>query len=169
MNNDEIRFRQIAVKTIADEIAAIKQKDYTELKKKSKKMLRRSWFLIVAATVVFVVLYRQIDSTPKFVSFSAVFILVFLSLYFVYKSENLENKVLENRKNDRKQIAKLYKDFSELMVDGQIVSGTITNEWSEIIVDHGDVIKKIMARFIHYGDNQVTVETKPVASFKDSN
>lgn len=162
MNNDEMRFRQIAAKTIAEEIRTINQKDYAELKKKSKKTLRTGWSLIAAATVGCIVLYHQIDNIPKFVSSSAILILVFLGLYFVYKSENLENKIFEDRKNDRKQIAKLYKDFSGLMVGGQIVSGTITNEWSEIVVDHGDVIEKIMARFIKDSNNRVRIETKPI-------
>lgn len=61
---------------------------------------------------------------------------------------------------------KLRNQLSEIVLDGEIVSGIVGNQWSEITIDRQTYMLKIMARFV--GEEKLEIETRSLVLNRDA-
>lgn len=160
MNDDEARFKNIAFETITEEIIQESKKDYTLIEKQIKTNLNIARVLIFGSLLVFPALGIIADTLVFLVPYIA---LSLIGLYFYIRFEKLKQELNNRKQESFERTADLFQEFSEISLNGKIISGTVSSEWSEIVVDKGVNVSKVMARFV-YGED-FRIETKPVLAF----
>lgn len=166
MEKDKKNFgllEETSIETVKEEIREFRNKQEQEknLKNKHAKICCLVLSLIFALwtlSLVLIVILQHIFYFPK----ETVSLMIVIASIVFALSSFLIPKIFLHEPNQQLWINEneLRKQLNEIILGGKIVVGRVNEEWSEITIDKGNYMSKIMARLV--GEEKLDIETRSI-------